>query len=117
MTAEYAYDPAFPYVVVGTASGVAHARYRFRDDAVSFGRGFCEVIDTTPKPLIPEDALFITWLGFEYSDDPEPNRWYAECLDEGEWTRDDGRILSLESIVELAEPDTLQILDVRKEES
>ena len=59
---DFAYYKDLPYAVV--AHGVVQARFRTWRDAEGFLdslhiSGF--VIDTTPKPRVPEDAKFITW--------------------------------------------------------
>lgn len=59
---EYAYDPEFPFLV--TLSGHPAAKFTQRWDAeyyVGKWSDSAEIIDTTPKPKIPEDAKHITW--------------------------------------------------------
>lgn len=53
------YDPELPYAVLSRGEVKAHARYK--DEAEVFANHYLEgyVIDTTPKPKIPEDAEFI----------------------------------------------------------
>ena len=59
---DYPYDPDLPFAVVAVGSGLVHARFRFREGAESYaGTAWADVIDTTPKPRIPEDAEFIYW--------------------------------------------------------
>ena len=63
----YEYDENLPYVLVGSSDGAMYARFR--------GKGFAEeyvedypglrIIDTTPKPRVPEDAKYITWLDLD----------------------------------------------------
>ena len=61
MTDELKYDPELPYAFVG--NGKVFARFADLNTAkahrlyVTVG----EVIDTTPKPKIPEGAEFICW--------------------------------------------------------
>jgi hypothetical protein len=64
--AAYEYDPELPFAVV--EDGQVMARFRNRADAdywVQDVTGDGEVIDTAPKPKIPEDAQYITWQDFE----------------------------------------------------
>lgn len=63
MTTEYAYDPELPYVIESKDDGALIARFAEVNTASNVARldfSF-NVIDTTPKPKIPEDAEFITW--------------------------------------------------------
>lgn len=57
------YDPEFPYVVVNSSSDVPVARFISDVLAADFALNnqYRTVIDTTPKPKIPEDAEYITW--------------------------------------------------------
>lgn len=57
---ELKYDPEFPYAVVSTADREA-ARFADREMAFRFAEKVMvgRVVDTTPKPKIPEDAEFI----------------------------------------------------------
>lgn len=58
------YDPEFPYLLVNVDSE-PHSRWALRYEAESYlqgnWEGYGRVIDTTPKPKIPEDAKHITW--------------------------------------------------------
>lgn len=61
---DYEYDKDLPYVVVTVGNEMA-ARFRLRDDAEHYtgaADDFLRVIDTTPKPRVPDDARYITWL-------------------------------------------------------
>lgn len=68
----YPYDPDLPYVVTHGTLSVArffnpeHAR-EFRESR-RFKNDY-RVVDTTPKPRVPEDATFITWTvgGLRYT--------------------------------------------------
>lgn len=55
------YDPDFPYVTRSTFTGYTSARFNKREAAEGWigVDGTLEIIDTTPKPKIPEDAEFI----------------------------------------------------------
>lgn len=57
---EIKHDPELPYAFVGSTGNVS-ARFAMRDLAIRYGREIQvgSVIDTTPKPKIPEDAEFI----------------------------------------------------------
>lgn len=63
MKTEYAYDPELPWIIWNYDHIVA--RFKFFDDAEATKRfqytNSYEVIDTTPKPKIPEDAQYVTW--------------------------------------------------------
>lgn len=63
MSTDYEYDPDLPYVVVGVVTGMLSARFRSGVDAEEYalGHDYLEVIDTTPKPRVPDDAEWIFW--------------------------------------------------------
>jgi hypothetical protein len=62
---EYEYDEKFPYVVVWGEYGAA--RFSVSDNAKSYAKETAgKVIDTTPKPKIPEDAQYILWYDDHY---------------------------------------------------
>lgn len=60
---DYEYDPQLPYVV--TIDGVIQARFRSYsragEHAADLGHFRARVIDTTPKPRVPDDANYIVW--------------------------------------------------------
>jgi hypothetical protein len=69
----YEYDPELPFVVVRIKEGETGefrpgiiARFRSRSDAIDmeeiFQPGWVEMVDTTPKPKIPAEATYITWV-------------------------------------------------------
>ena len=102
----YAYDPELPYAVVRTGLGVTGvdrpgviARFRTRRDARdmegNFQPGYVELVDTTPKPKIPEDAQYVIWR------DENGVRWYAEKSDTGSRLVDDGMVCSPEEFEEV----------------
>ena len=64
---DYEYDENLPYVVVGAVTGRLSARFRSGVDAEVYARGhaYLKLIDTTPKPRVPEDAKYITWLDLD----------------------------------------------------
>lgn len=107
---DYEYDEKLPYVVAGAVTGMLSARFRSGVDAEHFAsqRFRYRVIDTTPKPRVPDDAKYITWL--VYGSD----RWFAERTAFG-WKADNGTIAdSLEGLPGV-DPDTVfTVLDERK---
>lgn len=56
---DYGHDPELPFAYVSPTQ--VYARFTIREDAEIWRErlGVGEVIDTTPKPKIPEDAEFI----------------------------------------------------------
>lgn len=60
---ELKYDPELPYVFINEGGSQVYARFKHEGDAGVFRErcNFGIVIDTTPKPKIPEDAEFICW--------------------------------------------------------
>lgn len=103
---EYAYDPELPFLVVGKVTRTLYARFNDREDAVRFSPFYCDVIDTTPKPKIPEDAKHITWGRKNAAYSRIDDRWYG-------WT-DTG--LSEGAMLELIGDDEVTVL-VPKEDS
>jgi hypothetical protein len=106
---DYAYDPDLPYVV---PYGVGEtARFSERTVAVRFSHEYTShtVIDTTPKPRVPEDAKFITWTTGGY-------RSYAEASDlPGRWFDDEGGVnLRLEDLPNVTPDTAFTVLDERK---
>lgn len=57
------YDPELPYAVVTTGQNGLNSRFRYRNEAETHvgSATWLELIDTTPKPKIPEDAEYIIW--------------------------------------------------------
>ncbi|MGO2188220.1 MAG: hypothetical protein ACTH4Y_08240 [Microbacterium gubbeenense] len=107
---DYEYDPKLPYVVEDALRGGLIARFaspRYADDYAG-ERASARVIDTTPKPRVPEDAKYIAWL------DPYENRYFAYRADDG-W--DDGVGSLYDSLEDLpgVTPDTVfTVLEERK---
>lgn len=77
---EVTYDPEFPFVL--QLGGVNYARFRNSADANESkalpGLRSAEMIDTTPKPKIPEDAEFVY---VELKDGP----YYVRKRADGSW--------------------------------
>lgn len=61
---DYEYDPDFPYVTRSGVTGYVSGRFPTRENAEKWTDGdeWVEIIDTTPKPKIPEDARFVHWF-------------------------------------------------------
>lgn len=63
------YDPELPFVVLireDQGDDVILARcstWDYANQLVKAGTLFREIVDTTPKPKIPEGAEFVTWRG------------------------------------------------------
>lgn len=61
------YDPELPFVVLiredhGQLAILARFKeFSYADQFVKAGTRLREIVDTTPKPKIPEDAQHITW--------------------------------------------------------
>lgn len=61
------YDPELPYVVIIREDHKAYtilgrcSSWHYAEDLRKAGTNLREIVDTTPKPKIPEDAEFITW--------------------------------------------------------
>ena len=108
---DYEYDENLPYVVVGAVTGRLSARFRSGVDAEVYARGhaYLKLIDTTPKPRVPEDAQFITWMGDGY-------RLFAWPSDlEGRWFDDTGSVnVALEALPGVTPDTVFTVLDERK---
>jgi hypothetical protein len=59
--ADIKYDPELPYAVILIGSGELNSRFKYFNEAKThLGTAtWLEIVDTTPKPKIPEDAEFI----------------------------------------------------------
>ena len=105
---DYEYDENLPYVVVGAVTGRLSARFRSGVDAEVYARGhaYLKLIDTTPKPRVPEDAQFITWMGDGY-------RLFAWPSDlEGRWFDDTGSVnVALEDLPGVTPDTVFTVLD------
>lgn len=66
--ADIKYDPELPFAFISTANRKV-ARFADREIATRFGREVMvgSVVDTTPKPKIPEDAEFIYYISWSNS--------------------------------------------------
>lgn len=65
--ADIKYDPEFPFALV-SIDGKVRARFAEYESASRYEREIVmgAVVDTTPKPKIPEDAEFVTWDNGSY---------------------------------------------------
>lgn len=104
---ELKYDPELPFALV-SMDGKVRARFAEYGSASRYEREIVmgKVVDTTPKPKIPEDAQHITWgeQKVAYS------RW------EGGWIGwDHGRPLTEEELLQWVGKDDVIVL-VPKEE-
>lgn len=108
---DYPYDPDLPYVVV-TEGNELEARFRHESEADFYAGSHTSlrVIDTTPKPRIPEDAEHIVW---RHPDAPT-RRMYAEKQN-GLWFYDSflpGR--SVEDLPGVTPETVFMVLEERK---
>lgn len=62
--ADIDYDPELPFAYLDNGNIQLYARFKHRSDAEVFRDrcNFGNIVDTTPKPKIPDGAEFITWL-------------------------------------------------------
>lgn len=105
---DYEYDKNLPYVVV--AHGVAQARFRTWRDAEGFLDGLNIsgfVTDTTPKPRVPFDAKYITWLINGRA------RWFAERRIGG-WAVEGAMYGPLEDLPGVTPDTVFTVLEERK---
>lgn len=105
---DYPYDPDLPYVVEPALHATVRARFNLRSDAEAFAEGkIVRVIDTAPKPRVPNDARFITWISEGY-------RCYAEGINNTLWMDNDGRELRIEDLPGVTPDTVFTVLDERK---
>lgn len=106
---DYEYIPTLPYVLENTLTGDMMGRATSRLIAKNFSAGLAiKIIDTTPKPRVPEDAQFITWVH------RNGERWYAESGKYG-WVADSALYDSNPDALPGVTPDTVfTVLDERK---
>lgn len=109
---DYEYDPDLPYVV--TIAGVIQARFRSYsragEHAADLNHFRARVIDTTPKPRVPEDALYIAYQ------DPHGRLLYARRDGGGRWIdHDHDQVGRLESLPGVTPETTFTVLDPREE--
>lgn len=104
---DYEYDENLPYVVE-TGGGNVVARFHDLEEAGRYAVPPRRIVDTTPKPRVPDDAEFITWLDTGHS------RWFAERTAFG-WKADNGTIAdSLEDLPGVTPDTVFTVLDERK---
>lgn len=99
---ELKYDPELPFAVIiredhqeNTIVGRCSS-YDYAEQLVNAGsRILREIVDTTPKPKIPEDAEFVRW------DAPSGKYdYYARKMSGGSWRLDRGTVLSLTELIQ-----------------
>lgn len=111
---EIKYDPELPfavviedypneYVILGRCSTLQYA-----EDLLRKGTILRKIIDTTPKPKIPEDAEYISWRSYEMIQ-------FAYRYENGEWAYA-GDYWTLEGILKEIGDSEVTVL-VRKEET
>lgn len=105
---DYEYDEKLPYVVVGAVTGRLSARFWSGVDAEVYAHGhaYLEVIDTTPKPRVPEEAQYVMWTAFGTAA-------VAVRNDRAEWGVN-GAFYSLEDLPGVTPDTVFTVLDERK---
>ena len=110
---EYPHDPDFPFLVVTTdEKQIAKFRSKFLAEGyrrISKTGAVWEIIDTTPKPRIPVDALYITWVWAN-------KQKFAIRDRELFWDTNGFRFTENELLEEIGDTE-ITVLDPRKEES
>lgn len=109
---DYPYDPDLPFAVVSTNSEKVYARFRFRGSAENYVEGSTRerVIDTTPRPRIPDDAEFIYWQ--TEGGTPYYARWVGAQM---VWTLDTGEQYITDGLLNRIGNAEIIVLDRRKE--
>lgn len=109
MMTELKYDPELPFAYLDDQGVQLFARFKHRFDAEAFRErcNFGTVVDTTPKPKIPEDAEVIYYYTSGYD-------FYARQLENGDWKTDGGVLYSYSEILEVVEVAEVTVL-VRKD--
>lgn len=76
------HDPDLPFAVTSSSRGII-ARFAYEADAKEYreelGLYYWIIVDTTPKPLIPVDAQYLTWKH-------GGNTTFAAKTEERNWT-------------------------------
>lgn len=103
---DYEYDKDLPYVVVDDEGQVA------RFESFEHAEWFADmhettVIDTTPKPRVPADAKYITWLVNGRA------RWFAERRIGG-WAVEGATYGPLEDLPGVTPDTVFTVLEERK---
>ena len=111
---DYPYDPDLPFAVVIPGSETVYARFRLRGSAEDYaedteGSTWANVIDTTPKPRIPDDAEFVCWQ-------TSAGMYYAQRV-EAEWQTDTGGWYTLDELLNEAGDAEIIVLDRRKDDA
>lgn len=104
----YEYNEDFPFVAVNDF-GFAVARFAHKQHIKAYLPN-CVVVDTTPKPRVPEDARWVTWY--------EPGNMfphYARRTLNKAWIHDEGTEFDRLEDLPGVTPDTVfTVLDERK---
>lgn len=110
---ELKYDPELPYAIE-MQPGLIWARFRVEGDAHNFvERESGVVVDTTPKPKIPEDANYI------FVEDNDQSVFAARMIgpDKKEfWMMAGNGPVSMEELLEYIGDETVMVM-IEKEES
>lgn len=104
---DYEYDEDLPYVVEREGDQVA--RFAEQEAAEHFAsqRYLHRVIDTTPKPRVPEDAKFVTWPAWG-------TVFTARQTQVGNWDMNGSQYSSLEDLPGVTPETVFTVLDERK---
>lgn len=105
---EYKYDENLPYVVEYLSEAVARFREFDEADAWAGGARNHRIIDTSPKPRVPEDAKFVTWCG------RDGGRRFAERTSNGWEIVGYGLISAIENLPGVTPDTVFTVLDERK---
>lgn len=105
---DYEYDKNLPYVVEYLSEAVARFREFDEADAWAGGARNHRIINTNPKPRVPADAKFITWLVNGSA------RWFAERRI-GSWSVDGATYDTLEDLPGVTPDTVFTVLDERQD--
>lgn len=106
---DYKYDPDLPYVVELPYSHALVARFTSEENAYRYAmdQNGLRVIDTTPKPRVPDDARFIAWTD-------RGDRWFAERTPHGWEVAGYGLLSAIEHFPGVTPDTVFTVLDERK---
>lgn len=109
---DHEYDPKLPYVLENTLTGDTMGRATSRLIAKNFSAGLAiKIIDTTPKPRIPDDAQWITWLD---SDTKRRVAWYWGGESRKWWDMRSQCAFALEALPGVTPDTVFTVLDERE---